>query len=259
VLALHGSDVRVIAGGQSLGAMLNMRIVTPSILLDINRVPALDVVDTSRTVRSGAMVRQADALRNPAICREVPLLSYALPHVGHYQTRNRGTLGGSVAHADPSAEIPLVLATLDGEVELRSARRTRRVRSVDFFRSALVTVREPDELVTALYWPRATTQQRFAFLEFAVREGDFAVVAVACIVENARVRLGFGGCGEVPQIVDFSVDPVSIDIGGIAQAAAARLDYRSDLLASAEYRRSLSRVLAGQAMTKALYREALDA
>ena len=100
---------------------------------------------------TGATVRQADALGHAAIADNVPLLVRALPHVGHYQTRNRGTLGGSVAHADPSGEIPLVLAALGGEVELRSKRRTRRVDAAEFFRSALVTAREPDELVTALH------------------------------------------------------------------------------------------------------------
>jgi 2-furoyl-CoA dehydrogenase FAD binding subunit len=256
VLAKYGDDVRVIAGGQSLGAMLNMRIVTPSILLDINRISALGKIESSATVVTGAMVRQADALSAETIGRDIGLLAQALPHVGHYQTRNRGTLGGSVAHADPSAEIPLVLATLGGEVELRTARRVRRVAAKQFFRSTLVTSRSGDELITALVWPRAPSNQRTAFVEFAVREGDFAIVAVACVFDEGagRMRLGFGGCGEVPQVVEIpaatgmtakSLDEIGRDLG-------KQLECRSDLLASADYRRSLAAALARKAMTASM-------
>src|SRR6266851_3661403 len=144
-LAHHGEDARIIAGGQSLGAMLNMRLVTPAVLIDVNRLDALATIeDAGEIIVTGALVRQSDALADSRIRSRVPLLAMALPHVGHYQTRNRGTLGGSIAHADPSAEVPLVLATLGGEVELMSVRGKRRLRAVDFFRSALVTAREPD-------------------------------------------------------------------------------------------------------------------
>ncbi|HXL65256.1 MAG TPA: FAD binding domain-containing protein [Xanthobacteraceae bacterium] len=252
VLAKFGDDVRVVAGGQSLGAMLNMRIVTPTIVLDINRIIGLSKIESGADIVTGAMVRQADALSNSAIRRHVGLLAQALPHVGHYQTRNRGTLGGSVAHADPSAEIPLVLATLGGEIELRSARRVRRVAAKQFFRSALVTIRGGDELVTALHWPRASSDLDAAFFEFAVREGDFAIVAVACAFERGarRMRLGFGGCGEVPHVVEVSA-PSGTNanwVEEIARELSKQLDFRSDLLASANYRRSLATVLARKAM-----------
>ena len=256
-LANYGDDVRVIAGGQSLGAMLNMRIVTPAVLMDINRVSGLDTIASgSGTVSTGAMVRQADALGNAEISKVVPLLARALPNVGHYQTRNRGTLGGSVAHADASAEIPLTLVTLGGAVELRSKLRGRKVAAAEFFRSALVTVREPDELVTALHWPSRQSGDRCAFIEFAVREGDFAIVAVACVVntQSGSLRLGFGGCGETPQLVERG-DIMSLDeatIASIARDAAAGLDYQSDLLAAADYRRHLAATLAREAMTAAI-------
>jgi 2-furoyl-CoA dehydrogenase FAD binding subunit len=252
VLAEHGDDVRVMAGGQSLGAMLNMRIVTPSILLDINCISALRKIESSRAIVTGAMVRQADALSDGAIRQCIGLLAQALPHVGHYQTRNRGTLGGSVAHADPSAEIPLVLATLGGEVELRSARSSRRVEAKQFFRSSLVTSRRGDEMITALHWPRASSGLKSAFAEFAVRDGDFAIVAVACVFEESagRARLGFGGCAEVPQIVEI---PATMGMNGnsieeIAQHVGRQLEYRSDLLASGDYRRSLATALARKAI-----------
>ncbi len=257
VLAEYGDDVRVLAGGQSLGAMLNMRIVTPMVLLDINRVRQLDYIRGGRSITTGALVRQHDALEHASIQYELPLLAEALPHVGHYQTRNRGTLGGSVAHADPSGEIPLVLATLGGEVELTSKRRVRTVRAADFFRSALVTVRQPDELITSLLWPKRAETQRNAFVEFAVREGDFAIVAVACVLDlsTGSVRVGIGGCGETPQTVIRDSIRSKDAIDGLAEEIAGSLEYRSDLLASAAYRRHLVSVLSRRALASAWLQE----
>ncbi|MGA7348928.1 MAG: FAD binding domain-containing protein [Pseudolabrys sp.] len=261
VLVEHGEDVRVLAGGQSLGAMLNMRIVTPSILLDLNLLTELSWIEEVRGfLATAALVRQRDALDDATVREHIPLLAQALPHVGHYQTRNRGTLGGSVAHADPSAEIPLVLATLGGEVELRTARQIRRVKASQFFRSALVTAREPEELLTALYWPRRNPAQRSAFVEFAVREGDFAIVAVACTLDAGTLRIGFAGCGETPQIIERTglVDLDAATIQTIAREASAGLACQSDLLGSSEYRRQLAAVLASKAMS-ALTRETVHA
>jgi 2-furoyl-CoA dehydrogenase FAD binding subunit len=248
LLAQHGDDVRIMAGGQSLGAMLNMRIVTPKILLDLNWLDELSTVAGRVT---GAMVRQRDALDHAGLMEAVPLLAQALPNVGHYQTRNRGTLGGSVAHADPSAEIPLVLSTLGASVELKSRSRTRKIPAAEFFRSALVTAREPDELLTALHWPAIAPTAKTAFCEFAVREGDFAIVAVACVLDpqSGVIRLGIGGCGETPQVVEragFEKDD------GLVNEAIGGLDYRNDLLASAAYRKQLASVLARQAIERAL-------
>jgi 2-furoyl-CoA dehydrogenase FAD binding subunit len=260
-LAQHGEDARVMAGGQSLGAMLNMRLVTPKVVIDINKL--LDVATTKLedgVIITGAIVRQSDALNDPRIRAQLPMLAQALPYVGHYQTRNRGTLGGSVAHADPSAEIPLVLATLDGEVELTSKRGRRRAPAQQFFLSALVTARRPDELITSLRWPARQARQRFAFTEFAVRSGDYAIMAVACALDlnedgTARaIRLGFGGASEVPQIIDMPDLKKRLDtklIQTIALDAVARIQCRGDLLGSAAYRRQLAGVLATRAITSA--------
>jgi 2-furoyl-CoA dehydrogenase FAD binding subunit len=160
-----------------------------------------------------------------------------------------------VAHADPRGEIPLVLSTLGGEVELQSKRRRRRVKASDFFRSALVTDREPDELVVALYWPKRRPGDSCAFLEFAIRGGDFAIVSVAAILDaDRRLRLGFGGCGETPQVLEFrEFGPASTQ--ATADKAASRLDYRADVLASSTYRRQLASVLAATAISTALARE----
>lgn len=255
LLAEHGDAVRIMAGGQSLGAMLNMRIVTPQIVLDLNRLDELSTVSGRET---GAMLRQRDAMDNAALMEAVPLLAQALPNVGHYQTRNRGTLGGSVAHADPSAEIPLVLATLGGSVKLKSKRRTRTLPAAEFFRSALVTAREPDEIVTSLHWPAIMSTAKTAFCEFAVRDGDFAIVAVACVADSksGAIRLGFGGCGETPYVVERAGVGNDDDF---VDEAVGRLAYRSDLLASAAYRKQLAGVLARQAIARARGREPGDA
>jgi len=266
-LARYGEEARILAGGQSLGAMLNMRLVTPRVLIDVNRVDGLAEIEVSGdTVVTGAVVRQADALADPRIRARIPLLAMALPHVGHYQTRNRGTLGGSVAHADPSAEVPLVLATLGGKVELRSAHRSRCINASDFFRSALVTTRAPDELIVALHWPAANSRTRHGFTEFSVRGGDYAIVAAACLVEDdangrlVRVRLGYGGCGEMPQVLETSeavgrlLDDALAD--HLARDAAERIACRSDLQASAEYRRHLAVVLGQEVLNAAKRTEA---
>jgi CO/xanthine dehydrogenase FAD-binding subunit len=262
-LAQYGLDARIIAGGQSLGAMLNMRILSPKALIDINGLDDLAHVSVaSEMIATGAMVRQSDAMVDCRIRDCVPLLARALPYVGHYQTRNRGTLGGSVAHADPSAEVPLALATLGGDVELRSRRRRRRLKAADFFQSALVTAREPDELLTALYWPARKPLHGYAFAEFALRHGDYAIVAVACVAQMtangalSALRLGFGGCGDTPQIVAPEGGPAygRLDdeaITAMAQSAAAEIECRTDLMASADYRRQLAGVLAGSALTAA--------
>jgi 2-furoyl-CoA dehydrogenase FAD binding subunit len=261
VLAQYGEDARVIAGGQSLGAMLNMRLVTPKVVVDVNGLSQLSTITSDAgAIVTGAMVRQFDALIDPQVQAQLPLLVQALPYVGHYQTRNRGTLGGSVAHADPSAEIPLVLATLAGEVELSSKRGRRRVPAQQFFQSALVTARRPDELITSLRWPVRRPSERFAFTEFALRSGDYAIVAIGCVVDFSKdgearaVRLGFGGASEVPQIIDVPNLNTRLDaklVQTIALDAAARIQCRGDLLGSAAYRRQLAGVLATRVIASA--------
>lgn len=251
VLARDGAEARILAGGQSLGAMLNMRLATPATIVDINRLPDLDRSRVEGDVAiTPALVRQADALADAALGRVVPLLAAVLPHVGHYQTRSRGTLAGSVAHADPSAEIPLALLTLGGAVELRSQPRGARiVPAADFFLGVLTTARAPDELVTALRWPVARPGDRFAFRELAQRAGDYALVAgaLAARIEDGRLtrlRLGFGGCADRPQLLPdgarfegAALTPALVD--AIVEAASADILCRGDLHAPAAYRRQL--------------------
>ncbi len=240
-LAEHGDDAVLLAGGLSLGAMMNMRLVFAETIIDINRLPDLDAIEREADwLRTGALVRQADALESPEIAEALPLLRQGLRNVGQYQTRSRGTLGGSVAHADPSAEIPLCLATLGGEVELLSQRGTRRVPAREFAESALATCREADEMVSALHWP-VHESASVAFREIAQRHGDFAIVAVAAVVrkqaDGLAYSLGFGGVEGCPRVMD------GVATGSVPDAVAAfidTLDPMDDPRASAAYRRNVA-------------------
>ncbi len=191
----------------------------------------------------------------------VPLLSMALPWVGHFQTRNRGTLGGSVAHADPSAEIPLALVVTGGSVVLQSRRRERRVAAGEFFLGALTTARRPDEMIVALEWPRAPADAGHAFEEIAQRHGDFAIAAAACQLRVDRserltaLSLGLGGVESRPIAVDvkeFIGRPVRGAVSALADHAAASVDPMEDHAASAEFRIALTRTLVERVVEKAL-------
>lgn len=263
LLAEFGEDACVLAGGLSLAAMLNMRLVRPTAVIDINRVPdlaAIEIGDTS--VRTGALVRQADLMASKIAMEALPLLALALPHVGHYQTRSRGTVGGSVAHADPSAEIPLSLLVLGGEVLLRSRNKKRRISSADFFQGLLTTARAPDEMVTALVWPRHDANDGYAFDEVAQRHGDFAITAAASrarVDANGKIvelALAFGGVEDRPVLADcgayVGASATAETARDAAERASAAVDPVEDLQANADYRRQLVRVLGAKVITAAL-------
>ncbi len=261
LLTEFGSDASVIAGGLSLGAMLNMRLVRPAAVIDINSVGALAESDTvGDAVVTGALVRQTAAMPGGDLAAELPLLAAAMPHVGHYQTRCYGTLGGSVAHADPSAEIPLCLVTLGGAVRLHSARGVREVPAGDFFRGILTTDRHGDELITGLVWPRIKPGVVTAFDEISQRRGDFAIAAVAAaahVDEDGRVdvlSLGLGGVEERPFLADTSAF-AGLPANGstareIARAVAAETEPLADLQANSDYRRNLAAVLAERVLAR---------
>ena len=269
LLQEFGSEGAVLAGGLSLGAMLNMRLARPGAVIDINHVPELDHVKIERdTVTTGALLRQVDAMRHDGLAEAVPLLAEAMPHVGHFQTRNRGTLGGSAAHADPSAEIPLSLVTLGGEIVLRSKARERRVPARDFFVSILTTQREPDELLTALVWPSKRARTGYAFEEIAQRHGDFAITAAAAMAEVGpggtveSVSLGLGGVEDRPFVAETSAfvgAPATAETASeIAAAAAAAAEPMEDVQANRDYRRQLVRVLGARALSRAFERAAAE-
>lgn len=262
LLEEFGADASVLAGGMSLGAMLNMRLVRPVAVVDIKRIAGLDAVTINGEARTGTTLRQAAALADPKLMRAAPLLALALPNVGHYQTRNRGTLGGSVAHADPSSEIPLALVTLDGAVELQSRRGgVRRVKARDFFRDILTTSRESDELLTALFWPAPRPGAGHAFAEIAQRHGDFAIVACAAEAvlkadgSLAHLAFGLGGVESRPIVADTSAFLGKRTDGDLATQIAATASRAvtpmNDLKATADYRRALIQALGAQILAEA--------
>ena len=251
-LAEHGDDARVLAGGQSFVAMLNMRLVAPEVLVDISRVPELaTITHTGNTIEIGAAVTQAAAERFDRLAAHLPLVARALPFVGHYQTRARGTVCGSIAHADPSSELPLCLATLDGEVVLRSSRGTRTMAAEDFQQDVFTTACEPDEMIVAVRFPLHAPGEGCAFTEFGIRHGDFAIVAVAAIASAARVRVGIGGCSDRPHVVEFP-PPAGDALPKRLNALAWSLPFDDDHHASARYRRDLVRILGRQTVEAAI-------
>ena len=242
ILAEHGDDARVLAGGQTLLAMLNLRVVDPAILVDITRIPALDVIrEAEGRIEVGAAVTQNQLMAWPPLRQKLLLLAAALPFVGHFQTRNKGTVCGSVAHADPTSEIPLALAVLEGEVVLRSRRGTRVLAAGEFQEGMLTTARAPDELITAVRFPIATGG--VAFREVARRHGDFAIVAVAAAVESTdSIRVGVAGMVERPAVRRIKPDGAA-GIRDAIERLAWELGGYDDIHASARMRRDLLRRL----------------
>ena len=242
VLRDEGSEARIIAGGQSLMPMLNMRLAKPRILVDIMRLDELRKIEPKQgRIAIGATVRQAELLEWPSLDRELKLLSLALPWTGHAQTRSRGTICGSIAHADPSAEMPLALLALGGEIVLCSARKRRRVAARDFFLGVMVTDRRDDELIEAVEFPSAGNR-RCAFREVARRHGDFAIVACAAVATEHGVRLAVGGVADMPVAREFD----ALEGGALDDALNAfawDVDARDDFHATARYRRDLVRVI----------------
>jgi 2-furoyl-CoA dehydrogenase FAD binding subunit len=251
VLAAQGDEARIIAGGQSLVPMLSMRVARPSVLIDIMHLPELAKIEADdKSIRIGAGVRQAQLLSWPELAKRQPLLAAALPWVGHAQTRSRGTVCGSIAHADPSAELPLALLVLKGAVHLSSKKGKRRVAADDFFTGMMSTARSDDEMIEAVDIPYRMSGEGFAFREYGRRHGDFAIVACAAVARKDGVRLAVGGVADTVMARDFP------DLAGSARddaldAIAWELGARDDLHATATYRRNLVRQLGRAAIEEA--------
>jgi 2-furoyl-CoA dehydrogenase FAD binding subunit len=247
VLAAEGGDAAVLAGGQSLVPLLSMRMARPKLLLDIMHVAELDGIRIEgNAIRVSARVRQAELMAWPELAKHQPLLAQAMPWIGHWQTRARGTVCGSIALADPSAELPMCLLALGGEVSLSSKKGSRTVSADDFFTGLMSTARRDDELIESVWFPCGQPGQGFAFREFARRHGDFAIVACAAVAAEKGVRLAVGGVADRPMMHDF--DNASEDA---LHDFAAGLDARDDLHATAEYRRMLVRKLGEQVIAEA--------
>ncbi|MFC8501995.1 FAD binding domain-containing protein [Pedococcus sp. NPDC057267] len=262
VLADVGHDGKVLAGGQSLVPMLNMRLATPAHLVDLGRVTGLDRVEvTADHVRVGAMVRHTDLERHEQAYAALPLLRQALRHVAHPVIRNRGTTVGSIAHADAAGEMPSVLALCDGVVEVASATGTREIDWHDFFLGPLETSLAPEELAVAVRFGRLPTGTGTSFVERARRHGDYALAGVGAavtVVDGAvtRARLTFVSVTDVPAVLDVTepfagVEPSSVDWSAAADLVTAAVAPESDIHATAEYRRMLAVELSRVALVEA--------
>ena len=242
VLAAEGGDARIIAGGQSLMAMLNTRLAKPKVLIDIMRLKELDRIDlTSGAVTVGAAVRQRTLLNWPSLAEKLHLVALALPWTGHAQTRSRGTICGSIAHADPSAEMALALLALGGEVHLRSARKRRKLAAGEFFTGMMSTARADDEMIEAVSFP-SVGAAKCAFREVARRHGDFAIVACAAVASKEGVRFAVGGVADMAAVRNWPrLDGSALD--DALNSFAHELDARDDVHATARYRRDLVRLI----------------
>ena len=247
-----GGDAQILAGGQSLMALLNFRLARPKLLIDIGGLRALSGcrIEDGRLIVDAAVTQAALAAR-PSLVRESPLLALVLPWIGHYQTRNRGTVCGSIAHADPAAELPLALLALDGDVVLRSRQRQRVLGADDFLRGMLSTARADDELIEAVRFPLHPPGTAVAFREVSQRHGDFALVACAAVAGRDRLRFAVGGVAPRPMACDW---PATLEGAALDDALAdfaAALEAGDDLHASAQYRRRLVRRLGASVVAEA--------
>jgi carbon-monoxide dehydrogenase medium subunit len=265
LLARYGGDAKPLAGGQSLVPLLNFRLARPAALVDLNRVASLaGIREVNGHVAFGAMTRQRTVEFSPVVARALPLLLEATRWVGHLPIRSRGTIGGSIAHADPSAEYPAVLTALDGSVVARGPKGERTLTAAQLFETYLTTTLAPDEVLTEVRLPIMPAGAGWAFEEFARRHGDFAIVGIAAAVwragDRVTVRLATAGAGPVPVRLRGAEEILEREgLGAEAvRAAAARaaelVQPDSDLHASADYRRNLTRVLTERALRRALGR-----
>ena len=242
LLERHGPEARILAGGQSLMPMLNLRLLAPAVLVDINRIPGLErIVEHDDRIEVGALARHGEVLRSEAVRRAAPLLALALPHVAHPAVRNRGTHGGSLALADPAAELPACVLALGATLVLRGAGGERRVPAQAFFRGLYETALAPGELVSRIEYPRAAPGWRYAFEEVARRHGDFALAGLA-----AAARFEGGSLREA-RLACFGVAnrPILLRAAGLEEALTAlhAMEVAGTDVYPVSYRRQLMRVL----------------
>jgi len=258
LLAQDAEGSKILAGGQSLIATLNMRLSAPALLVDINGLRELSEIRLHNGhVEIGALVRQRAAERSPEIARHAPLLARALPHIAHPAIRNRGTIGGSIAFADPAAELPACLLALGGDVEIAGPAGRRTIKADDFFKGLFETALTPRDLLTAIRLPAASAQSRIGFAELARRHGDYALVGLAASARKdgyvlRDVRLAFFGIAATPlraRHAEAEIEGRAIDAERIAAAALALahdLDPPPDVHASSAAKKHLASVLLGR-------------
>jgi len=271
LLAEHGYEAKVLAGGQSLVPMMNFRLVQPSVLVDLNSIPDLGFIQpgVDGGLRLGALTRHHQVEVDPLVAERTPLLHEAMPKIGYPQIRRRGTLGGSLAHADPSAELVAVSVALDGRFRLRSPRGERWVPATEFFVGLFTTVLDPDELLVEVELPALPARSGCSLMEVARRHHDFALVGVAAVVTLdergacQQARLVFLSAGDRPMQAHRAAEalrgqaPTPDAIRAAAEIAASNeIDPSSDIHATADFRRHLAKVLALRALEQACRRAA---
>jgi carbon-monoxide dehydrogenase medium subunit len=250
LLGEHGDGARLLAGGQSLMATLNMRLSQPSILIDLNTIPGLDgIALNGGDVAIGALVRHAAAAKSDIIARHAPLIALALPHIGHPAIRNRGTIGGSIAFADPAAELPACFLALGGEAEIAGRHGTRKVKVDDFFKDLYETAIGPHDMLTALRLPVATPDMRYGFAELSRRHGDYALVGLAACARAdgtmlKDVRIAYFGVGLTPlRARGAEAALASGNIDDAVKALASDLDPPDDIQETGAVKKHLAGVL----------------
>ena len=265
-LAQAGGDAKILAGGQSLVPMLNFRLLRPAILVDINRIPGLAFIeDAGDAVKIGALTRHHQIETSPVIAKHFPVLSYAMTHVAHLAIRNRGTIGGSLSHADPAAELPMMALLLDAELHIVSDKGMRTRKAREFFRDALIVDLAEDELLTEIHVPKLPPQTGWGFDEVARRAGDFALAAVAATVSVSggamkEARIALTGVGQTP-VRASEAEALLVGqkleaklMARVIEAVRAAIKPETDLHASSDYRRQLAGTLVGRALAAALQR-----
>ena len=248
LLAKHKDDARLLAGGQSLIATLNMRLSAPDLLIDINGIKNLNgIAKKGKYVEIGALARHSQVEHSDVIAKHAPLIALAMPHIGHPAIRNRGTFGGSIAFADPAAELPACLLALGGEIDIAGPRGKRTVKADSFFKGLFETALRPQEMITAVRVPAADKATRVGFAELARRHGDYAIVGLAANARSngkglADVRLAFFGVGNTP--VRPKKAEAALASGDIdAAVKALDLDPNDDVQATAKTKKHLAGVL----------------
>jgi carbon-monoxide dehydrogenase medium subunit len=269
LLAQHGSDAKPLAGGQSLVPAMNFRVAQPALLVDLNGLSELDYVRESDggEVRIGAMMRQRRLERDPLVARLAPLLHDAVPHIAHPQIRNRGTIGGSLVHADPASELPVVALALGARFKAQSASSQRWISVEDFFEGMFTTALTPEELLVEIALPPMPPRTGWAFVEFARRHGDYALMGVAALVtmkeagECESARLVYLNAGDGPTAAEQAADSLQgqTPTDELIEAAAAKaawdeIEPLGNVHATVDYQRHLARVLTRRALKQAFER-----
>lgn len=273
ILDEYGDEAKVLAGGQSLVPSMNFRLLQPALLVDLNQIDELSYIrqDAEGGLRIGAMTRQRQLEMDPLISEQTPLLQEAMPHVAHVQIRNRGTLGGSLAHADPAAELPVIMVALDGRIRVRSKEGERWIAAEDFFEGVFTTGLKENELLVDAFLPSVAPRTGWSFVEFSRRKGDYALLGVAALLtldESGicqRARIVYLNAAECPvnarraaEVLEGEIPDTKLIAAATEIAVENEISPAGHIHASVPYLRHLARVLTQQALKTALTRAAAE-